>query len=540
MFVYPFRKSQDELMGPFRENIPLELAPRDPAIVETYYTGGVSFWTADRMSAFLVPFVAWMVWLLLLGVTIWAWNVLLRRRWIEHDRLSFPCCRLPMEICREGGFGGALRTRGFLAGALTAAAISSMSVLNTRYPGIPVVPLGWNATATLDAAPPPWNALSPMILAWGTVEIGICYLIPMEILFSGWVFYLFRKAMEVYGYSMGWRDLGWDAAGFPFTRSVAAGAWIGLFFVLVWSEREHLGRSLRRAFAFRRSPNDDSGEPGSYAWAGRLLILGTALMVAWSVHFGMRIEAALVFYAFFWMLNVTMTRIYAQVGPPILELYFMDPQKTLTTVFGTIGHSPRTLTMFSLMYWYNRTDRGQPMAHQLASWWIAQSSGASLRTVGRWTLVAFLFGCVVCLASYLHYAYKFGEDQFQSGGWRETFSQLAVSRINDWVRTPKGPNWKEIGFMIFGGGFTLGLWKAAFVFPGWALHPVGFALAMCFGLEYIWPVFLGMWIVKGRILRYGGLPLYQSFVPAAMGLTLGGLVTPVLWGFVGWAFEWNK
>jgi len=28
----------------------------------------------------------------------------------------------------------------------------------------------------------------------------------------------FGEALEVFGYSMGWRDLGWDARGFPFTR----------------------------------------------------------------------------------------------------------------------------------------------------------------------------------------------------------------------------------------------------------------------------------------------------------------------------------
>ena len=80
------------------------------------------------------------------------------------------------------------------------------------------------------------------------------------------------------------------------------------------------------------------------------------------------------FYLFFWMLHVTMTRVYAQVGPPILELYFLDPQTTLTRMIGTLGHSPRSLTMFSLMYWINRTDRGHPMAHQLASFYVEQGS----------------------------------------------------------------------------------------------------------------------------------------------------------------------
>src|SRR5579872_6015115 len=142
--------------------------------------------------------------------------------------------------------------------------------------------------------------------------------------------------MEAFGYAMGWRDLGWDAAGFPFTRVQAAGAWIALFFLLVWAERHHLRRVLVSAFS-RRADIDDTNEPGSYRWAGRILLGGTVFLIAWSVGSGMSLGLALAFYGFFWMLNVTMTRIYAQVGPPTLELYYLDPQKTLTTVLGTYG-----------------------------------------------------------------------------------------------------------------------------------------------------------------------------------------------------------
>ena len=75
-------------------------------------------------------------------------------------------------------------------------------------------------------------------------ELDTCYFIPLDILFSAWFFYLVRKGLEVFGRAMGWRDLGWDAAGFPFTRSQAAGAWIALFFLLVWAERHHLRRVM--------------------------------------------------------------------------------------------------------------------------------------------------------------------------------------------------------------------------------------------------------------------------------------------------------
>ena len=32
--------------------------------------------------------------------------------------------------------------------------------------------------------------------------------------------------------------------------------------------------------------------------------------------------------------------------------------------------------------------------------------------------------------------------------------------------------------------------------------------------------------------------LYLTFIPTALGLTLGGLVVPLFWGFIAYLFEW--
>src|SRR4029453_13686646 len=140
------------------------------------------------------------------------------------------------------------------------------------------------------------------------------------------------------------------------------------------------------------------------------------------------------FYAFFWMLNVTMTRVYAQVGPPILELYFLDPQKTLTTLPGTAAPPPPA--RFPPVYLVHPPDRGPPMAPQLASFYVGKGTGVPPRLLGRWVLLAFTLGSLACLVFYLHWVYRVGEDQFVEGGWRETFSPLALARINQWVKTP--------------------------------------------------------------------------------------------------------
>ena len=77
-------------------------------------------------------------------------------------------------------------------------------------------------------------------------------------------------------------------------------------------------------------------------------------------------------------------------------------------------------------------------------------------------------------------------------------------------------------------------------FFGFPFHPIGYALAMCYTLEYNWPAFLGMWIVKGLLLRYAGRGMYQHLIPFFLGLTLGGLVAPVCLGAISFALGWYR
>lgn len=180
------------------------------------------------------------------------------------------------------------------------------------------------------------------------------------------------------------------------------------------------------------------------------------------------------------------------------------------------------------------------MAHQLSAFKIGEATRTQPRALGKWVLVACAVGAATCLLTYLHWAYRAGEDQFVEGAWREAAAPLAVARINQWVSTPTGPHWKEIGFMALGGAITLALAKSSYTFPAFPLHPIGYVLAICFAVEYNWPAFLAIWVVKGLILRYGGRRLYVRLMPFFLGLVLGGFVAPVCWGFMAWLFEWYR
>lgn len=537
-YMFPFRVGQDASMWPYRQFIPPWIAPQSPGIVKDYFHGNVSFWTWERWRVWALPLACWMSYLTALGATMWAWNVILRRRWIDRDRLAFPNVQVPLEMCRAAGFGGMVAGKLFWSGFITAAVIESLAHLHQRLPQIPALPATIDFDPMLTGAPPPWDALWPVQPVFSMLHVGISYFIPLELLFSSTFFFLFRKGLEVFGRAQGWRTIGWDVAGFPFARSQSAGAWAALFFLLIWAERHHLWRVLKSAFSPRGETFDDAREPGSYRWAGRILVGGTAFLILFSVAGGMSLPVSVAFYGLFWMINVTATRVYAQVGPPTLELYYADPQRTLTTIFGNGLLSPSSATHLSLLYWLTRTNSGHPMAHQLSAFFVGKETNASMRGIGRVVLFGFVFGAFVCLLAYLHYAYRVGEDQWQEGGWHTGTPAGAVGRLTGLMASHQGPQWVEISYMFVGAGVTLALSKAMFTITGFPLHPLGFALAMCWGVEYTWGTFLLMWIFKGLTLRYGGRRQYQIFIPFFLGLTLAGLVTPAFWGLVAWGFHW--
>ena len=58
-------------------------------------------------------------------------------------------------------------------------------------------------------------------------------------------------------------------------------------------------------------------------------------------------------------------RVRAELGPPIHDLRLMGPDVLLPKVFGMRTLGARNLSLFSLVYSFNRAYRGNAMPHQL-------------------------------------------------------------------------------------------------------------------------------------------------------------------------------
>jgi hypothetical protein len=71
------------------------------------------------------------------------------------------------------------------------------------------------------------------------------------------------------------------------------------------------------------------------------------------------------------------------------------------------------------------------------------------------------------------------------------------------------------------------------LFLWWPLHPAGYALAVSYAMDYFWFNFFIAWVIKGLLIRYGGMRAHNIAVPFFLGLILGDYTMGSLWSILG-------
>ncbi len=519
----------------FLPNIAPWLAPRDPAVVRAFFLGGGSFFEARVWHAWLVPLLAWGGFLFVLCGVMFCLNVLMRRQWVDRERLPFPILEVPLTMVSSGTLGGLFSRRTLLLGFAIPVAVESLNVLSGMFPSLPGVQLNlWNLGHFITE--PPYNAANPLYMMWQPFGIGLAFLIPLDVSFSCWFFYLARKAFEVLWVSQGWGAAGGAGAAFPYTRELAYGAWLGLFVTLMWSARSHLRSLLGLLMPRRGRAPEDAGEAISYRLAAAGVLAGYAALVGFAVAAGMSALLATVYFMLFLLATVAMTRVYAQVGMPVLELYFFNTEAAIVAAAGSRSLTAGDQVVMTNFFWFNRCYRQHPMAHQLEAMRFSDLTGTSRRWTAGVLPLAALIGIVVGFLATLEIYYTRGAGTAKVLGYQLGVGWEAYGRLQGWADAPQAPQAKAYiaagsSFAVVGG---LALLRGAIL--GCPLHPIGYALAVSYAMEYFWAPFFATWLLKLLIVRYGGLKAYRNAMPFFLGFVIGDYVTVIFWGLVASAF----
>jgi hypothetical protein len=506
----------------FHRYLPSGLVVDNRPILQAFFESGDGnaslLYTSAHFMVWLRPLLVWCAFVLCLAFLMVCVNLIVRKQWIEHEKLTYPVIQLPLAITADGDafFRNGRMWMGFSIGA-GITLLNGLHHLNPIVPGIRNI----NNFSHLFAAKP-WNAMNPIVIAFYPCAIGLAYFMPLDLAFSTWFFFLFWKAQLVFGAIFGFRSI----PGFPYAKWQQTGAYLSVGVLAIWVSRRQLFYVLRTAW--KPDGAADSGEPVRYRTAVVGLIVGLSGIIVFGVQLGMALWAAFSFFGVYLVLSIAVTRMRAELGPLVHELYYSNAGQALTAVLGTRRLSPSSLTAMSMLWWLTRSQNSHLMPHQLEAFKLAERTKTSTRWFGAIMVVAAVLGTLFCSYAVLDVGYRYGG----SAG----FAPEAYRRLQSWLSHPQPPDIAASGFMGVGFLFAMFLLWMKRRFLWWPFHPLGYAVTQGdWAITYIWfPIFIS-WGVKTLILSYGGLRSHRNATPIFLGLILGDFMMGATWGLIGLA-----
>ena len=500
----------------------------------------------------VVPLLAWGVFVALMFTAFLCLAVILRRQWVDNEKLSFPLVQLPLEMIRgeSAGIGmgrSGLGGEGFLKNPLTwlgfalPALIFGMNGLHQYMPTIPDITTDVSLNDFFNQ--PPYNQMGFFHIYMSFAAVGFFYLLPTDLLFSLWFFFLLTRFEDVFAASAGYQPEVMPMYGCKLYQGYQIiGCYVVLVAYMVYTARPHLKRVWRAAVgagggerkrgregensqvADKRQRSVENGEDEilSYRTAFWGLLACLLLMAGWMTLLGMSYWLALFEIAILlFVIALVMARSTSESGMLMTEtsfrpidLYRMaaDPRN--------LGGANLTGLAFLDGLWM-RDQRGLVLTGFLDSMKFADG----VRVRRRSLLGVFALALTVALgvSGYLHISlpYKLGAVQmygyvYQANpvwAFNEANTQLTHSG------TPL-PFFATLNFFI-GALVTVLLATLRARLLWFPLHPLAYALSGSWTMMVFWFPCLLAWLFKTLILRYGGMKTYARARPFFLGMVLG-------------------
>ena len=513
----------------FASRLPDWLVVRDPEALKGYYEGHSSLWTAAHLRAWLRPIFWWSVFATALAMALLLVCVLLRKQWIERERLTYPIIFLPLEMTQVPSF---YRNGLLWAGIAVAGGITLLNGFHELFPAVPGLPIK-RVNIGQNLVNAPWNGISFLQRMFYLFGIGIAFLMPLDLSISCWFFYLLYLAERILC-----RAWGLDQGEFPYYRDQAWGAYLGLFLLVLWASRDYWRQVLWTALRGSRVPAspdllDESAEPLRYREAVLGLLICGGVMLAFVLKIGMGWGWALLFFFLYLGVAVMIARLRAEVGMPVHDMQGANVHTVLTTTLGTGVFSIRDLIALSLLHWMNRVYRSHPIPHQLEALKLAERTGTPSRGFFVAVGLAILLTVPAVFLIYLHGYYQLGAETSKVERWALGFGREYCEQLANWINLPTDPDFSRLAAGGVGCAIALAIAALRRRFSGFILHPLGFAIASGWGMHNLWLCILIGSTTKWLVLRYGGLKLYRRWIPFFLGLILGEYLVGSGWSFVG-------
>ena len=511
-----FASPENEWQSLFFRYIPDWMAVMDRKALTGYYEGSSSLFEVEHIQAWFTPVLLWLLFFSALCFSMLMLSTILRKQWIEHEKLSYPIILLPHEMSKGAVF---YRNRLLWIGFGVGLGIDLLNGLNFLYPFVPAIPIRHDIGRMFTEKP--LNAIGSTPIHLNPYAIGLGFLMPLDLSLSCWVFYLFWKIQLVFGSMSGLNQ----TPGYPHIDMQSLGAYFGLCFFALWITQKHLWKVFQRIIGVKSSLNED-GEPIRYRSAFIGFLISIAIVFGFCLKAGMSLWGIIGFFGIHFILVLAFTRMRAELGTPTQDFYRAGPGFFLTSTFGSRKIGPQTLTGFAFLYGFTRNYRSQPMPNQLEGFKLAEKGGIKSRQLLWLMWISSVIGLVIGIVAFLHAGYLHGS----LGTWR---GQEAFNDLQRWLTFPSETDWRHLSFFGFGIVLTLGTLMMRLRFLWWQLHPLAYPLAGNWNFGRLWfPVFLA-WVIKSILVRHGGIGAYRKALPLFFGAILGEFVMGTVWAILG-------
>ncbi len=501
----------------------------DPAAIEGFYEG-LPLGSAVPFQPWLRPVAIWAIYIAGMQVMMIGLAGMLRRRWVEQERFTFPVVQVPVQIAASPSPGQLIN--GFLRNRLVWAAVIILSIvhilggLHALYPAIPEIPLRWSDYRFTE---PPlsytgvWRAR-----LWPTM-VGFAYLIPSEVSFSLWFFFLLHKlrlmVLGMFGLRYG---ANWVGA-----QLEEAGATVTLVSLFVWLGRGHFGNVFRKALTGDRSI-DDADEPLTYRAMVVLFLIGTALMIGWLAHFGGSLVMGLLVVVMFVATLVALSWMVNQAG-----FIFVLPPYYITQVIATLtGSSIWSRQSLLITRWSDYAFHFEMSECLLPSllngYKISDATGLHRGSLLKACVGAIALGFPISVVAtlWMHYT-RGGALGFASYYPMTRHMNLIHSWVSATTMNPLKIDPILISHFVGGSLLMVGLVWLRTHLTWFNLHPIGFLIADDWLICALSLSIFSAWLIKSAVVRWGGHKTYEVLRPFFLGLIIGDTLNGVIWIIVG-------
>lgn len=529
-FGSPENKWEDLLYGNLRQwLVPWDVgAGAKQPFIRDYYEG-LFYGQPIPYTRWLPALGAWSIFALALYGLMACLSVLIRKQWVDNEKLSFPLVQLPLEMIKDETRPSFFRNRLMWIGFGIPFVIHAINGFHQFFPAVPQLTLIYTLNQYFTTKP--WNQMQIIFIIFSFAVIGLGFLLPRDVGFSFWFFFLFARLQDViasfFGAEMGGMPV-YPAYAYIGYQSVGASIVVGLG--MLWLGRSNFKGILKGVWPKREQP-DSSAEVMTYRKAFWGAVLSLAIMVTWLSLAGMSWQLGLaLMLIFLFFVVLPMTRSVSEIGLLMLQGLFR-PIDVINLVMKRSALGPRNLTVMSLVDGIFYRDPRIIMPALLDG----QKMAGETRLAKRHLLPGLITGVLVTLVVgglfQLHLVYRHGGINCNS--WFLLSNPTLYFNESVGLLTGREKfSFFQLGWASAGAAFTVFLYFMRARFWWWPFHPLAYALAPAWpGIVYWFSYFLG-WLARTFLQKYGGIKVYRRSRALFLGLILGEFSAALVWGLV--------